>query len=347
MTIDATAEALAGDTLTPAEPSILEAPSAPEPEGDLGAELDAIWEKNQSSEEPVDPAPEAEVDPAAEPEPAAAEPAPEAPSYLPHEIKSEWAGFSEGQRDLISKQWQDLNARHSEATRTAQGLKPIQEELVGAIRDIPALAQKRPEEVAASIRPLIMWGEAGKTDPRGTLSKIAQAWGVSDMLNGQAAQQPQAQQTEAGSAEAALRQQIALLGQKLEQATNPDFIANQVSAITAQERLQAEVDSFASSKDHWGDVEADIPHFVPVARARLGEGASATEVLNSAYDLAVKALVSSPKAPQPAAAEAAPLVDPAKAREAKSLNVSGSPANGRRAKTEDEALADVWNKNHA
>lgn len=344
---DATAQALAGETAAPVSDtaeSIFSAPDAasgPDEAAERAA-LDAIWDK-ASAEPEGDSAGEGEnapdegaINPIAEP----AEPAPapvKAPYDLPAAYNDIWGDLNDKQRETLTRSYREASNKWGEIGRQVKGIEPIRDVLVKAAREIPGMADMSPQEVAEQVFELAGWAQRLNADPASALKEIADAKGIN--LSGE-------KQTDEQAASAALRAQIARLEQRLEQASNPEFLANQVTQITTQQRLQGEIDSFSASREHWGTVEPHMPAAISIAKAKLGQSASATDVLSAAYDLAVSQFVTSPTAPPAAAATAAPQRDPQKAREAKSINVTSAPS-AKAPLTERQLMEQVWAKHHA
>lgn len=334
MTIEAAAEALAPESVTPAA----ETP-------DLGT----VWDKMQEApddspddsiqeaqeapkpDDPKEPAPqesiEAEVTADSQDGPKV-----EPPSALPRELKAHWSKIPEAARSEFQKVLKDWNDKLSDQGRQIQGIAPIRDELVSLVKDIPQYAGMRPAEVAADMRrfrenvivPL-------ESKPVETLLKVAQDKGVAEQLRAAlGGEQPQG-----GQHTQQMMQTITQLQRKIAQLENPEYWSERVGQITQETTLQNEVTQFAENADHWSEVESHIPTVVPLIRAKMGESASARDVLEAAYNLAVSQFVpDAQKAPEPAAVdEAAAQPDPEqaeKARKAKSVNVSGGPSKPRK-----------------
>lgn len=351
MSLEATAEALATDTAMP----VAEAPAMSE--DDI---LDAAFDRMQETEEQDDPTPiEPEVDEAETgdetPEDDAetvddGEEAPEpveAPSELPKSIKDAWKDIPEAAREAIVESQREANRKLSEQGRLVQGIAPIRDVLVEAAKQLPSLANMRPAEVASEVMELARMSHAFNTQPVQTLMGLVQKHGLQDAMKQALDGQPISQEAQGA---AALKQEIASLKRQLAQVSDPEYLRSHVQAFTTESQTQNEVHQFAAQAEHWDKVEAYVPHAIPIARAKLGEGASPRDVLSAAYDLAVSQFVpQEPKAPsRPAAAEAA-IDAPEKteaARKAKSVNVTSRPSGSPKKMTVDEALEDAWRRVH-
>jgi murein L,D-transpeptidase YcbB/YkuD len=341
MTDNATAQALAGEEpVSEAPESILDAPDAPASDDGLSDALKAVWDKHnpgegQEATEAVDEAQEAapEAEEAPKPEPV------KAPYDLPKEYNELWPDLTEAQREVVARTYRENANKWGEIGRQVKGIEPIRDVLVKAAEEMPSLRDMTPDQVAAEMFTLAQWAQRLNSDPEAALREIAEARGIT--LSGEAPKQ----QSAPDASVAALKAQIAKLEQQVAQAANPEYLANQIAAHTAQERLQNEINSFSASKEHWNEVEPHMPAAIQLVRGKLGEGASATDVLSAAYDLTVNQFVSSPKASQDAAAKAA-TVDPAKAQEAKSFNVRSDATPSKAPKTERQLMKEVWRKHH-
>jgi hypothetical protein len=117
------------------------------------------------------------------------------------------------------------------------------------------------------------------------------------------------------------------------------MVSQMVSQAIAARDSEALVRDFSSAperKELWKDAEKIIPAMIEPAMAKLGDGASAQDILAAAYDMAINA---DPDLRAKVAAAAAPAPDPKRteaALRAKSVNVisksSGNPKplSGRR-----------------
>lgn len=87
--------------------------------------------------------------------------------------------------------------------------------------------------------------------------------------------------------------------------------------------------------------------FIGLAYDQSGNGASAQDILDAAYDMAIHAI---PALRAKVTAAAAPATDPrltAAQMKAKSVNVVSRPSGQGRALSERDAMAAVWDKYHA
>lgn len=330
MDLEATAQALVTETALPEQVASSE-PAEP----DYGAVYDKITEAPVEAAEAPQEAPEPEV----APEPA--QEAVDAPTDVPVALRKHWSALPEDARDAVLSSQREMSRKLSDMGRQVQGISPIRDVLVSAAKDIPALMNMRPEEVAQEVLSLAKVSADFRTKPLETFIGLAQQHGMVDALrqalggNAQGAQET-----------ASLQNEIRALKQQLERAANPEFIREQVSAVTQQERVLSDVQAFAAQQEHWAEVEAYMPKVIPLLREAMPD-ASGKDVLARAYDLALQTYRPDLKAKAQAAVEAAAQPDPERiqaALKAKSVNVTGRTTGKARELTEDEAYAAVYDR---
>lgn len=316
MELDATAEALAHETVAPVEAS----------END---EYSAIYDKITQAD-PIKEEPE----PQPEPKPEVIE----APGHIPLKVREQWANLTPEARDAISASHQEMAQKLSDQGRMVQGIAPIRDVLVRAVKEMPQLSAMKPEQVAAEVFELAQINAQFKAKPVETMLTLIQKHGMADAIRQHLGGQPQ---------QAAAYEEIRQLKAQIERLSNPDYLREQVSAVTTQERVMDSVQQFAQSAEHWAQVEEHMPDFVPIARKKLGESASPKDVLAAAYDLAVTTYLPDVKAKAQAAEQAAVAPDPertAAALKAKSVNVAGSMSGKPREMTEEERYAAAYDR---
>jgi hypothetical protein len=330
MSLEAAAQALAPEAVV-SEPSVTEA------EPDYGAVYDKM-----TAEAPI----EAESAPveAAEPiEQVEAVPEPteavEAPTDVPTALRKHWQALPEDARDAVLTSQREMSRKLSDMGRQVQGLSPIKDVLVNASKDLPALMNMRPDQVAQEVVVLAKAVADFRTKPLETFLALAQEHKMVDALRQALGGQGQAAQ-DAESVQMHVRH----LERQLSKVTDPEFIREQVSAITMQERALSEVTEYAAAKEHWAEVEEDLPAFIAAVQ-RVNPDASHKDVLDRAYDLALQTKRPDLKAPAKTAVEAVPQPDPERAKaaiEAKSVNVTGRTASKPKELTEEEAYEAAW-----
>lgn len=297
--------------------------------------LSAIYDKLTTEE------PETTEEPVAEPAPVV-EPVPEAPSDLPLAIKGKWAEMPAEVRDAVAESHRGMSQKLAEQGRLIQGIAPVRDALSAAAKDIPALMNMRPDQVAVEIMELAKISQQFEMQPVETLIGLMRQHGVEDRvraaLGAAPAQQGQAEFTGA-------MQEIARLKQQLSRVADPAYLQEQIAASMTQERVLTDVQTFATGKEHWATLESHLPTFIPLARQTLNEGASAQDVLSQAYDMAVSAF-GLKKTPQPAV-EATAVANPEKAEAAKlakSVNITSRPDGRQREMSDDERLAAAYDR---
>jgi hypothetical protein len=266
---------------------------------------------NQPKTEPT-PAPKAGDAPAPGADPAADV---EAPSYLPQEVRDAWKDIPATARDALARSQQDMSARLADMGRRAKGFEPIQEVVTRAAQEFPELMNMTPDKIAQDAFTMMQTRAQLMRDPVNTLIQVAQQSGaleaLAQRLGGQGQQsvtnEPQPPQTVATAGlEADLRGQIQALTQQVQNITNPAAIDSAVSNAIQERDTQTQITDFAATKEHWAAVETDIPHFIPAAQNIKGPGASHTDILGAAYDMAINARGLMAPAPAPAKADPAP-----------------------------------------
>lgn len=335
MSIDATADALAADTAAPAEVS-------------MEAELGAVFDKLNTPEEPNAPTEQPEiaeveqVEAVEEPETEVQVEEVEVPSGLPVELRDKWKAIPSEARDAILKDRDGLHRKLSDMGRQVQGIAPIRDSLVQAVEKFPFLADMKPQDVAAQVFQLAEIGQQLRQDPAATLARIAKQHGAEQALLQQLSGQPRTQEAQVVPR---LMSHIQQLEQRLARVSDPEYLSQQISQVTTQQRVVQSVNEFASQAEHWAEVEGHIPTYISIAKAKLGEGAAETAILRFAYDKAVQDFVE--KAPSQSAAEAPTDPDPdrtAKALKAVSVNVNGKSTGKPKPLTMEEELSRVYDR---
>jgi hypothetical protein len=219
----------------------------------------------------------------------------------------------------------------AEAGRVTQGAKPVFDRLVKAVEEFPALADMRPAEVADEAFKLARSAALLREDPIRAIETIANDMGFADQLRAHFSGQ--------GGVDAVSK--IAQLEKKIAELSDPQRFTEQVSQVATQRETLAQIQKFAADhKENWSTVEPMMPAMIQASRQRLGESASAQDVLADAYDMAVNAHPD-------LRARQAPAVDPersaAQAR-AVSVNVKGRSSGKAKPLTEAEAMSQAYDR---
>lgn len=332
MTIEAAAQALAPETISDA-PVTLEQPDA---------ELLEIYNRNNPTDEEA-PAPEAQ-EPVVEAQEPVAEVQPvEVPSDVPAALKKHWQGINEEARTAFIESQREMSRKLGEQGRMMAGIAPIRDALVDAVKDLPQLADMKPEQVAREVMELAKINAQFRANPAQTMLGLIKQHGMEAAVM----QALSGQKIEGASENVALKTEIANLKRQLSQVASPDYLRSQMAQFTTETQAMSAVEEFASKAEHWSAVEEKMPAAIQFVQAKLGQGASTKDVLTQAYELAVSQFVpQAAKAPSDAAAEAIVTTDPEKAKaalKAKSVNVSGKPT-ANRSLSEDEELLQVYRR---
>lgn len=337
MDLEAAVQTPAAETVSTAQVAeALTSTETVEAEPDYGAAFDKAMAETPAEAE--NSAPEADEAPA---EAEVAQEAVEAPTDVPVALRKHWGALPEDARDAVLTSQREMSRKLSDMGRQVQGIAPIRDVLVEAAKANPAIMNMRPDELARDVMELAQYSAAFKSKPVETFMALAQKHGMTDALRQAFGGQPQeAQQT------ASLQNEIRTLKAQLAKAADPEFIREQVSAVTMQERVISDVQGFAAQQEHWGEVEAFMPKVIPLVRDAMPD-ASAKDVLARAYDLALQTYRPDLKAKAQAAVEAAVAPDPERAKaalQAKSVNVTGRASGQARELTEEERYAAAYDR---
>lgn len=331
-----------------ADISPVEAPNAPEQSEDdaLAAIYDKLTEEPvaEEAEAVTDEAPGEQDDATENEEQTAEEPAEPPPSFLPGAVKEKWKDLPPDVREAIAQSQGEMSRKLADASRQMQGIGPIRDNLVELSQEFPQLLNMKPQEVLAEMREMAVIGQHLHQDPVRTILAVAEKHGVTGQLaeffNGKQVQPNSAPQQHIQQLQAEIRG----LKQQLEQVGNPEYLQSQVSSFMEQQSAMNEVQSFAQKAEHWDKVEAHLPKIIPFVR-EAKPGASTADVLKASYEMAIQQLV--PQAHPKAVEETAPQADPKRteaALKAKSVNVQGSMSGKARSMSEDEMLAQIYDR---
>jgi hypothetical protein len=267
----------------------------------------------------------------------------DAPSDLPAPIKAKWGALDKEARDAWLARDRDQGRRLAEQGRLVSGVKPVVDVLARAVNEIPGLKNMKPEQVARDVFEGAKMVAAIKANPVANILNLARQHGAEDALKAHFAGQAP---SDAAQQNIALVQKVRQLEQQLSQVSDPNRIMSAVEQRLTARDTENFVASFASEKPDWQQVEPFIPNMIPLAKQRLGQGASAQDVLAQAYEMAVYAHPDL-RAKTMAAAQAPAASDPARtaaARAAKSVNVTSQPTGADREMSERQRMAAVWDK---
>lgn len=329
---DATAQAL--EDATPVEM----------PEGGADDDLSAAYDRltadgvEDEHDEPAEQgeAAQDEVSEAVEEEPQTPEKeTPEAPTDIPAALRQHWKDMPEAARQAVMQSHRDLTSKLGQQGRMLQGIAPIRDALVDMAKEHPQLAQMKPDEVVSEMRALASVSAAFHADPVKAVMGLIEQHKLADAVG--AALQGRA--PEASAHVAQLNNEIRSLKAQIAKMGDPEAIRENFNQWTAEKTAADLVSEFAAQAgETWGAVEPHLPNVIPLARQKLGESASAKDVLTEAFNMAT-ALFAPPAEPQPSKKDMA--ADEARAKaamRAKSVNVKSSDGP-RREMSEDEILS--------
>ncbi|MEN9924356.1 MAG: hypothetical protein RL268_482 [Pseudomonadota bacterium] len=286
----------------------------------------------------------AEAEPEAEPEgESLAEVIEEVPSDIPARLRDVWSKMEPEAREAVISEQRDLSRKLADQGRLMQGIAPIRDALVQAAREMPNLAGLTPQQVAGEVFELAKISRQFQEKPVETLLGLIQKHNIGP----QVAQALGGKVPDGASESAALQREITTLKQQIQGMSDPTRVQQMVDATISQRSVLDEVSRFSGAAKHWGAVENFIPALIPAIRQKLGEGASAQDVLSQAYELAVSIHLPDAKAQPQAAVTSLPAVAPEKAeavRNAKSVNVTSRLTGQARTLSEDEVLGEAYER---
>lgn len=345
MSLEATAEALATDTAMPVDAPVESAEDNEDSE--MSALFDSMSDDGDDPDAPATPEPAKEAadvaDEADDDEPPADEPveATAAPSDIPYAIKQHWDDIPETARTAILDSQREMGRKLADQGRQVQGIAPIRDVLTQAVKDIPALANMRPDEAATQIFKLAKLSNDFTSKPVDTLMGYIQKHGLGEQMGRALAGLPNAGQAQNTTGE------IDRLNREVKRLSDPEFMRSNFETFNTQSQVNSSVAEFAGNAEHWGAVEDHMPAAIQYLQATL-PNASTTDVLQQAYELAVSQHVPDAQAKlEVAAPKAAPIADPQRSKaalKAKSANVQSRASGKSKVMTEDEVMAAAYDK---
>ncbi|MGL5733352.1 MAG: hypothetical protein ACRCYS_00680, partial [Beijerinckiaceae bacterium] len=156
MDVQATAQALAPEAVV-SEPVVT---TEVEAEPDYGAVYDKL-----TAEGPVEAESEAVEAVEAPDDVEAPAEAVEAPTDVPVALRKHWSAIPEEARDAVLSSQREMSRKLSDMGRQVQGIGPIRDVLVSAVKDLPALGNMKPEQVAQEVVSLAKISADFRTKP--------------------------------------------------------------------------------------------------------------------------------------------------------------------------------------
>lgn len=268
-----------------------------------------------------------------------------APAHLPQSIKSLWPAMSEDARKAWSAHVTDTDRKFGEQGKVLGQMKPFHDEFVAAMEQYPEWRGLPPAQLAqGAIRLAAVEREFSK-NPVGVIMDLAKRSGslekLAQVFNGNA------QQGDQGHHVARLERELETLRSQLGKAADPDTIRGEINRTMLAKDAEKLTSDFAAGKEHWAEVEAELPDFIRMVLAKGGERPM-SDVLSDAYDMAINANPAVRAKIRAAEAKAtAAQTDPKRteaARKAASMNVKPT-ANGKdRPGTEEEAMGAAYDR---
>lgn len=270
-----------------------------------------------------------------------------APAHLPQAIKADWDKIPETARNAIVSHQAEMDRKFGEIGEQFGRMKTIAEPIQRAAQQFPEFRGMTPDQIAQGAVKLAAVQAQMEKGPDAALSailEVAQTYNILPKLR--AAMGGQA--GESDGLITGLQQKISNLEAQLQKASNPDFIREQITETMTARETETAVQTFAAGKEYWADVEAKMPGYVAMARDDAAPGASPTDILNAAYDMAINAIpaVREKLRAAEAAKATATAADPKRTeqqRRAASINVK-STSSGERQLSEAEAMASAYDR---
>jgi hypothetical protein len=259
-----------------------------------------------------------------------------APAHLPYDIKSNWDTIPEAARDAIAALTSEQDRKFGELGRELASVKPIKETLSQYNEYFDGTkGNYRPEE---AISYLFNVQRKMDQDPLNTIMEIAHTYGVADQLG---------QPTEGSHQVSQLHRTIRDLESRLQ--NTPAEIDQKIAQNFEMREFDKAIAEFASTADHYAEVEEKLPSFIAASWAIKGEGADKMDVLKHAYKLATDEIPEVRAKVQAAEKnKAAGHTDPKRTESAKraaSANVkSNSTGKSVTFTSEDEAMGAAYDR---
>ena len=303
-----------------------------QPDRDEKGRFKAKEAENEQAEESVEEKTEAEAKKT------------EAPGSLPYAVKQVWDKIPEEARAALHESQNRMSSEMGAMRKRDQAIGPIFEQIQAAAKELPFLADMKPEQIGQEVFQLARWAQALGADPASgaqALLSMADRYGTREALQ-QAIGGQVPDQT--AQTQHALRQ-MQLKIQSLE---------NDLAAAR-QEPVQNDVTRFAQSKgEDWALVETSLPAHIEAARAEMPH-ANSTQLLEAAWERATWAhpqfrerlLAERANAAAAEAARAAEEARKADAQRAARLNVRPNGAGKDKPQTPREAMEEAWARLHS
>lgn len=271
------------------------------------------------------------------------------PPNWPKDKADAFTAIPENLRAPVQEVLQGLHAKMSDQGRALSQYREI-DPIIADMRQTYAhlFTGENAQTPATALSFLYNVQKGMDTDPMRTWWDVAERYNLIPQLAQrftQAGQAPGATQAQAPQPDpAALLKQVE---QRFASMLSPERLEQQISSVMSKSQTQDSIIRFSQEKPMWAEVEATLPDFIKIAKAQQPDAAPMA-LLEAAYDMAIyanpatRAKVQS-TAPQAVAAKA-DAERAAKARAANQINVKTTGNGKQRAKTEEEALGEAWDR---
>lgn len=273
-----------------------------------------------------------------------------APAHMPQAIKAEWDKLPETARAAIAAHQTDMDRKFGELGARFNAVKPVADRFYEAAKfpDFQGMTVDQMAQGALELAGLQAQLGRGTPEQRADLVlQIAQRYGVLAPLQQKLSGQPVT--ANAGPNMSALEQKIAHLESQLSEKASPEYIRQQVSAMTEEQAAVSEVQSFAKTKEFWPEVQNAMPMFFDMAM-QANPNATEQEALATAYDMAiyanpaVRAKVMASEARNPATVDLLSTKRSESAKKAASINVKPTITGSGKPLSEDDAMASAYDR---
>ncbi len=266
----------------------------------------------------------------------------EAPSFLSYGIKQNWEKIPAEVQEAITADHKEYSDKMADQGRQLTAIQPIADQVVKAAQSIPGMRDMTPAQIAADVFNLAQIQAEMQQNPVETILKVANQYGA---LQGIKARLEGQQLPDNTSNVVNELRQMRQENERLREQMSPERIHDMMNQTLTQRDSQTRITEFASTREHYAQIESDLPVFIPAARQILGESASEMDILSRSYDMAINArglkATETDLAPKPVPKQAELAV------KAKSVNVTSRSTGTAKPLTERELMGKVWDRHMA
>jgi hypothetical protein len=272
------------------------------------------------------------------------------PSILRGLSQEDVAALPESMRSYLTEKGRQWEAKQNELGQQLASARPILDTISQYRQNFEGLKHPdgRPVSEADAVNYLFSAQQAMNENPLQTLMQFADEFGVVEQLKAALNGQGGSQDSPEGDVTRALLEKIAGLESALARMSDPASIDQRISSKLEQHQetqaVQNTISRFAEQKPLFNEIPEETMAFaINQAWSRLGSEASHEQVLETAYDMSVNMI---PELRMKAAA-VKPAADTRRVdrqKKANGVNVTSTSTGKDRPLTEDEELAQVWEK---